>query len=463
MNDFYSICDDILIEELKPALGCTEPIAIALASSSARRVLNKMPNHIHVLCIAIALASSSARRVLNKMPNHIHVLCSGNIIKNVKSVTVPNSGGLKGIEAASILGVVAGDPRLSLEVLSNVSDEEREITRKLLSEKGFCTVELKEGVAGLYISVSLESDGDIVTALIKDCHNEVSSITRNGEVVEGNKAFEAEESADIENKKALLTVEKIVDYAINADLKNVYQALKDQWVLNENIAKEGLTDSYGAEVGKTFLKYYDKSDVRILKYYDKSDVRIRARAKAAAGSDARMSGCPLPVVINSGSGNQGLTVSLPVIEFGRDLNKSEDEIIRALAVSNLVAIHQKKYIGPLSAYCGAVSAAAGASAGIAFLYTHDIETISNSISNTLASVGGIVCDGAKASCAAKISSALDAAIMGFELTDDVNKSFHSGDGLVKDNVEKTIETFGKVGKDGMRETDIEILHLMMDA
>lgn len=427
MNDFYSICDDILIEELKPALGCTEPIAIALASSSARRVLNKMPNHIHVLC-------------------------SGNIIKNVKSVTVPNSGGLKGIEAAAILGVVAGDPRLSLEVLSNVSDEEREITRKLLSEKGFCTVELKEGVAGLYISVSLESDGDIVTALIKDCHNEVSSITRNGEVVEGNKAFEAEESADIENKKALLTVEKIVDYAINADLKNVYQALKDQWVLNENIAKEGLTDSYGAEVGKTLLKYYDKSDVR-----------IRARAKAAAGSDARMSGCPLPVVINSGSGNQGLTVSLPVIEFGQDLNKSEDEIIRALAVSNLVAIHQKKYIGPLSAYCGAVSAAAGASAGIAFLYTHDIGTISNSISNTLASVGGIVCDGAKASCAAKISSALDAAIMGFELTDDNNKSFHSGDGLVKDNVEKTIETFGKVGKDGMRETDIEILHLMMDA
>ena len=215
MNDFYSICDDILIEELKPALGCTEPIAIALASSSARRVLNKMPNHIHVLC-------------------------SGNIIKNVKSVTVPNSGGLKGIEAAAILGVVAGDPGLSLEVLSNVSDEEREITRKLLSEKGFCTVELKEGVAGLYISVSLESDGDIVTALIKDCHNEVSSITRNGEVVEGNKAFEADGSADIENKKALLTVEKIVDYAINADLKNVYQALKDQWVLNENIAKECL-------------------------------------------------------------------------------------------------------------------------------------------------------------------------------------------------------------------------------
>lgn len=427
MNDFYSICDEILIEELKPALGCTEPIAIALASSSARRVLNKMPNHIHVLC-------------------------SGNIIKNVKSVTVPNSGGLKGIEAASILGVVAGDPRLSLEVLSNVSDEERSLTRKLLSKDGFCTVELKEGVAGLYISVTLQSGNDSVTAVIKDCHNEVSYITKNGFVVEENKAFKADNSKDIENKKALLTVEKIIDYAINADLKNVYQSLKDQWTLNENIAKEGLKDSYGAEVGKTLLKYYDKSDVR-----------IRARAKAAAGSDARMSGCPLPVVINSGSGNQGLTVSLPVIEFGRDLNKSEDEIIRALAVSNLVAIHQKKYIGPLSAYCGAVSAAAGASAGIAFLYTHDIETISNSISNTLASVGGIVCDGAKASCAAKISSALDAAIMGFELTDDVNKSFHSGDGLVKDNVEKTIETFGKVGKDGMRETDIEILHLMMDA
>ena len=191
-------------------------------------------------------------------------------------------------------------------------------------------------------------------------------------------------------------------------------------------------------------------------------MRIRARAKAAAGSDARMSGCPLPVVINSGSGNQGLTVSLPVIEYGNSMGKTEDEILRALAVSNLIAIHQKKYIGPLSAYCGAVSAAAGAAAGIAFLHTNDISIISDSITNTLASVGGIVCDGAKASCAAKISSALEAAILGFELADEEKKTFVSGDGLVKENIEKTIETFGKVGKEGMKETDIEILRLMLE-
>ena len=197
------------------------------------------------------------------------------------------------------------------------------------------------------------------------------------------------------------------------------------------------------------------------KRYDSKDVRIRARAKAAAGSDARMSGCSLPVVINSGSGNQGLTVSLPVIEYGLALSKSDEEILRALAVSNLIAIHQKKYIGPLSAYCGAVSAAAGAAAGIAFISGMDDKVIADSITNTLASVGGIVCDGAKPSCAAKISSALEAAILGFELAEE-KKAFENGEGLVKENVEKTIETFGKVGKEGMKETDIEILHLMIE-
>lgn len=244
----------------------------------------------------------------------------------------------------------------------------------------------------------------------------------------------------------------IIDYALNAPLKNVRSSLKAQWKYNEQIAEEGLSSSYGASIGRMLLKNYDKRDVR-----------IRARAKAAAASDARMSGCPLPVVINSGSGNQGLTVSLPVIEYGLDMGKSEDEILRALALSNLIAIHQKKYIGPLSAYCGAVSAAAGASAAIAFLHTHDEREISDAITNTLASVGGIVCDGAKASCAAKISSALEAAIMGFELADEQKSSFKGGDGLVKDDIENTIKTFGKVGKDGMRETDIEILHLMLDA
>lgn len=425
MNDFYRICDDILLDELKPALGCTEPIAIALASATARKTLG---------C----------------MPERILVSCSGNIVKNVKSVTVPNSGGMKGIETAAILGAVGGDPSLSLEVLSSITDADRAETRQLL-EKGICSVHLAEGVPGLYISVTAESGQDSATAAIKDCHNEISSITLNGVLLEKRDLHGKDGQDDLDEKKASLSVEKIVDYAINSDLSGVYAVLKSQWILNERIAKEGLSDSYGVSVGKTLLKHYDSSDVR-----------IRARAKAAAGSDARMSGCPLPVVINSGSGNQGLTVSLPVVEFGLASGKREDEIIRALAVSNLIAIHQKKYIGPLSAYCGAVSAAAGAAAGIAFLYTHDVNTISASITNTLASVGGIVCDGAKASCAAKISSSLEAAIMGFELADEEKKSFQGGEGLVKENIEKTIETFGKVGKDGMRETDIEILHLMLE-
>ena len=424
MKNLYELYDRILINELKPALGCTEPIAIALASATARKTLGRMPDSITVAC-------------------------SGNIVKNVKGVTVPNSGGMKGIETAAILGAVGGDPSLSLEVLSGITDEDRAETRRLL-EKGICSTELAEGVPGLYISVTAKSGEDAATASIVDCHNEISSITKNGKILK--KAGSKESSGNNEEElKAYLSVAGIIDYAINADIAAVKDVLKAQWELNERIAEEGLSDAYGVSVGKTLMKHYNGKDVR-----------IRARAKAAAGSDARMSGCPLPVVINSGSGNQGLTVSLPVVEYGTAMEKSEEEILRALAVSNLIAIHQKKYIGPLSAYCGAVSAAAGAAAGIAFLHTHDTGIISDAITNTLASVGGIVCDGAKASCAAKISSALEAAIMGFELADEEKKSFQSGDGLVKEDIEKTIETFGKVGKDGMKETDIEILHLMLE-
>ena len=426
MKDFYSFYDRILNAELKPALGCTEPIAIAFAAASARSYLNHMPERMSVRC-------------------------SGNIIKNVKGVTVPNSSGMKGIETAALLGAVGGDSSLALEVLSTVTDDDRKSVSELL-KKGICTVELAEGVAGLFIEVTAIFGKDSVSVTIENHHNEIARVRKNGEILFSVKKDNKESGDDEESLKAYLSVDGIIDYALNAPLKNVRSSLKAQWKYNEQIAEEGLSSSYGASIGRMLLKNYDKRDVR-----------IRARAKAAAASDARMSGCPLPVVINSGSGNQGLTVSLPVIEYGLDMGKSEDEILRALALSNLIAIHQKKYIGPLSAYCGAVSAAAGASAAIAFLHTHDEREISDAITNTLASVGGIVCDGAKASCAAKISSALEAAIMGFELADEQKSSFKGGDGLVKDDIENTIKTFGKVGKDGMRETDIEILHLMLDA
>ena len=426
MKDFYSFYDRILNAELKPALGCTEPIAIAFAAARARSYLNHMPERMSVRC-------------------------SGNIIKNVKGVTVPNSSGMKGIETAALLGAVGGDSSLALEVLSTVTDDDRKSVSELL-KKGICTVELAEGVAGLFIEVTAIFGKDSVSVTIENHHNEIARVRKNGEILFSVKKDNKESGDDEESLKAYLSVDGIIDYALNAPLKNVRSSLKAQWKYNEQIAEEGLSSSYGASIGRMLLKNYDKRDVR-----------IRARAKAAAASDARMSGCPLPVVINSGSGNQGLTVSLPVIEYGLDMGKSEDEILRALALSNLIAIHQKKYIGPLSAYCGAVSAAAGASAAIAFLHTHDEREISDAITNTLASVGGIVCDGAKASCAAKISSALEAAIMGFELADEQKSSFKGGDGLVKDDIENTIKTFGKVGKDGMRETDIEILHLMLDA
>lgn len=426
MKDFYAFYDRILNAELKPALGCTEPIAIAFAAASARSYLNHMPERMSIRC-------------------------SGNIIKNVKGVTVPNSSGMKGIETAALLGAVGGDSSLALEVLSTVTDDDRKSVSELL-KKGICTVELAEGVAGLFIEVTAIFGKDSVSVTIENHHNEIARVRKNGEILFSAKKDNKESGDDEESLKAYLSVDGIIDYALNAPLKNVRSSLKAQWKYNEQIAEEGLSSSYGASIGRMLLKNYDKRDVR-----------IRARAKAAAASDARMSGCPLPVVINSGSGNQGLTVSLPVIEYGLDMGKSEDEILRALALSNLIAIHQKKYIGPLSAYCGAVSAAAGASAAIAFLHTHDEREISDAITNTLASVGGIVCDGAKASCAAKISSALEAAIMGFELADEQKSSFKGGDGLVKDDIENTIKTFGKVGKDGMRETDIEILHLMLDA
>ncbi len=410
----------ILKNELVPALGCTEPIAIAYAAAKAREVLG---------CF----------------PDHVDMRCSGNIIKNVKGVTVPNSGGLKGIDVAAILGIVGGDASRELEVLEAVLPEHIEKTREL-AKAGYCTCTLQEDVANLYIVATVRKDNHYAEVTIINRHTYITRIVKDGEVLYETAA--SEESRDYVDK-SLLNVKDILEFADTVQIQDVKEVLDRQIEMNSAIADEGLIHPYGAQIGRTLLQVYG------------DDVKIRAKARAAAGSDARMGGCSMPVVINSGSGNQGMTVSLPVIEFARSLFCSRDKLYRALVVSNLVAIHQKKYIGSLSAYCGAVSAACGSGAAITYLYGGDYNAISATIVNTIGNVGGIVCDGAKSSCAAKISSAVDAAILGHFLGNK-HHWFQPGEGIVQEDVESTIRSMGYIGRVGMKDTDKQILNIMID-
>lgn len=410
----------ILKKELIPALGCTEPIALAYAAAKAGEVLGVFPEHMTVWC-------------------------SGNIIKNVKGVKVPNSDGMKGVEAAAILGLVGGDASQALEVLESVTKEEIEKTRKLLSAD-FCRCMLKEGVANLYIETHVVCGNQEAVVVIEQEHTNITRIEKNGKVLYQH---QTEEKADEEEvDKSLLNLEDIIAFADQVDLEEIRPVLLRQMRYNSRISKEGLTHEWGAQVGKVIAEEYGE------------DVKWRAVTAAAAGSDARMSGCSMPVIINSGSGNQGMTCSLPVMEYGKELHKSEDEICRALCVSNLVALNQKRYIGSLSAYCGAVCAAAGAGAGITYLCKGSLEQIQNTVVNTIADAGGIVCDGAKPSCAAKIATALQAAILSHKMAMR-GLTFSCGEGLVMDCPEDTIKAVGYVGRAGMKQTDVEILNLMI--
>lgn len=427
----------VLNEELVPALGCTEPIAVAYAAARAREILGRMPEGLRMRC-------------------------SGNIVKNVKGVRVPNTGGLKGIAAAATAGAVGGDASRRLEVLESVTPELYPEINRLLST-GYCSVSLAEGVENLYIEAEAFDGIDTALVRIEGSHTNITHADRNGIPTEipgehGPAGPEAGYPGDAGTASRgeggalaagarLLNVRDILEYAETADLGDVETTLSGQIEMNQAIAEEGLTHAWGAEVGRTLLKTRG------------SDLRVRAAARPAAGSDARMSGCSLPVVINSGSGNQGMTVSLPVIEYARELGVSRDRLIRALALSNLIAIRQKVLIGKLSAYCGAVSAACGSGAGIAFLRGGGYRQISDTIANTLGNVGGIVCDGAKPSCAAKIASAVDAAVLAQDMAFE-GKAFGDGEGLVSEDVERTIENIGTVGREGMRETDRVILRIM---
>ena len=451
---------EILKEELVPALGCTEPIAIAYAAAKAAEILKESNGEKVQIAEpkteekAGAADRNGAKSILQRASDncngHLDVYCSGNIIKNVKSVTVPNSGGMRGIEAAALLGLVGGDASRKLEVLEGITEEQREETRRLL-EKKFCTCYLQEGVANLYIRAELTLEGHSACVTIEDKHTNIIKIEKDG-VVLFEKACKAEADAGAKeqsDKRALLNVADILQFADEVRIEDIKDVIGRQIEMNTAISEEGLRNPYGAEVGRTLLNAYG------------DDIKIRAKAKAAAGSDARMNGCSMPVVINSGSGNQGMTCSLPVIEYAKELKVPEEQLYRALVVSNLVAIHQKSYIGSLSAYCGAVSAACGAGAAIAWLNGGDYEAVARTITNALANTSGMVCDGAKSSCAAKIASAVDAAIMAYTL-ESANHCFQPGEGLVKDNVEDTIRNMGYVGRVGMKDTDVTILNLMID-
>ena len=411
---------EILRRELVPAMGCTEPIAIAYCAAKARAVLG---------CL----------------PDKVTIAASGNIIKNVKSVIVPNTGGRKGIEAAAAIGIVAGDEEAGLEVIAHAKDEDKAKLADYMKQTEL-RVEFAESDHVLDIIVTASKGADTVEVQVVNEHTNIVKITRNGQVL-----LEKEIVNTVDTGKPdyeCLTIENIYDFAMSCDLTDVQEIIDRQIAYNTAIAEEGLKNDYGANIGKTLLKAYGNS------------VHIRARAKAAAGSDARMNGCELPVVINSGSGNQGMTVSLPVIEYAKELGADKEKLYRALVLANLVTLHEKEGIGRLSAYCGAVSAGAGAGAGIAWLCSGDYKSVIHTIVNALAITSGIVCDGAKASCAAKISAAVDAGILGFEMYRN-GQQFYGGDGLVEKGVENTIRNISRLGRIGMKETDKEIISMMI--
>ena len=412
---------EILKDELIMALGCTEPIAIAYAAAKARKLLGQMPEK----CV---------------------VSCSGNIVKNVMGVTVPNSGGLKGIDVAAVLGIVGGDPDMDLAVLESVTKEDQEKTKELLNQK-FCTCKLIEGVATLYIVVELRAGEHTALVEIQKTHKNITRMEKDGMSV--LKKTEAdEENGHKAGDKQLLTVKNILEFADKVKIEDVEEILNRQIECNMAICREGLEHPYGAEVGRILIDGNEKPTVG-----------LKARAFAAAGSDARMNGCPMPVVINSGSGNQGITVSVPVIVYAKEKNIEKEKLLRGLVVSNLIAVHQKKYIGSLSAYCGVVSAGVVSVAGIAFLKGDSKDIIENTLVNGLASLSGIVCDGAKPSCAGKIAISLDGAFIGYKQA-RLNKSYQKGDGLVAHSVDDTIKSIGVVAQ-GMKETDVVILNEML--
>lgn len=415
----YNAYLNILKEELVPAMGCTEPICLAYAAAKARKVLGAMPEKVEIEA-------------------------SGNIIKNVKSVVVPNTGGLKGLKASVVAGIVAGNPDNVLEVIANVEPEQKAEIAQFLENTPISIIPL-DSVARLDVTVRLQRGEHSSKVRIAGHHTNIVSIEKDGATLfEGHCTDTNANMTD----RSCLKLDKIFDFASTADIADLKPIIGRQMSFNKAIATEGLQNKWGANVGNTLLRC-------------NNDVRQRAKAWAAAGSDARMSGCEMPVIINSGSGNQGMTVCLPVLAFAEEFNIDEERTIRAVALSNLVAIHQKTGIGRLSAYCGAVSAGCASGCGIAFLFGHGLNIIEHTLENALGMAAGIVCDGAKPSCAGKIALSVEAGLLGFEMSKH-GDNLQGGDGIIGCSAEETIDHIGRLGRNGMRETDVEILKIMVE-
>lgn len=417
----YGSFVQILREELVPAMGCTEPIAVAYGAAKARDVLGKEPEKVLVEA-------------------------SGNIIKNVKSVVVPNTDGLWGIEAAAAAGIVAGKADKMLEVIAEVTPAQKQAIRDYLDSHEIA-VRPAEGDVVFDIILTLTAGSDTVKLRIKDYHTNIVYIAKNGAVLLDNGEVTEKGAMQGLTDHSCLSVAAIVDFVETMDLDDVRETVQRQVDYNCAIAAEGMTNPWGANVGKVMKNHYGDG------------ITSRARYMAAAGSDARMSGCELPVIIVSGSGNQGITASVPVVEYAKELNVDHDTMLRAVTLSDLLAIHMKTGIGRLSAYCGAVCAGCAAGGAIAWLNGGDTEVISNTLVNALGTVSGMVCDGAKASCAAKIATAVGAGLLGWNMSRD-GQALRGGDGIVGDGVEKTIDNVGRLGRVGMRDTDRTILRIM---
>lgn len=420
-KEVYQAYCDILKEELRLAMGCTEPIAIAYSASIARSYLSEEPTSIYIGL-------------------------SGNIIKNTKSVVVPATGGMHGIPAAVAAGTIANKPELVLEVLSSLTEEDVPKMKALIAN---CPIEVRElDTTHIFeILIQMENEEEKVTVRLLDRHTNLVYVEKNGEVLVRNEA--EEEDGGIKTDRTLLTVENIVKFADEVNLDDIRELLDRQISCNMAIAEEGMKNNYGACIGKVIYKNGNCS------------LSDKAKAFAAAGSDARMNGCELPVCIISGSGNQGMTASIPIVIYARELGKSEEEMLRALVLSDLITTHLKTGIGCLSAYCGAISAGCGAGAGIAYLQGGRFKEVAHTIVNSLAILSGTICDGAKSSCAAKIAMAVESGILGYEMYCN-GQQFYGGDGIITKGVENTIANVGQLAREGMAGTDKEIIKIMLE-
>lgn len=419
-DSIYQSYVHILKEELIPAMGCTEPIAIAYAAAKAREILGSLPQKVKVQA-------------------------SGSIIKNVKSVIAPHTEHLKGIPAAAAAGIIAGNADKKLEVIADVTSEQAQAIKDYLDQAEI-KVEYKDGDLVFDLLVTVYDGNHYAKVRITNYHTHIVLIEKDHHIIYEKTSTESQGEAATD--RHLLTMKQIWEFVQDLHIEDVKDIIDRQIQYNMAIAQEGLKGDYGANIGSVLLQAYPH------------DIKTKAKAMAAAGSDARMNGCEMPVVINSGSGNQGMTCSIPVIVYAQELQVSERKLYQALTLSNLVAVHQKTGIGTLSAYCGAVSAGAAAGAGIAYLSGGGYQEVIHTVVNALAIVSGIICDGAKASCAAKIAAAVDAGILGYEMYKQ-GQQFYGGDGIVTKGVEETIQNVGRLGKDGMKETNKEIIKMMV--